>query len=115
MTYTWRMEPAGPLAAEFTIQPASGHLVPQEQQVVTVEWEPASIQKCKLSLALDVQGVQETMGRVEVVGECALPRITLAEEASGEKAGGCRGVMQGAVRCTVLPVGKQALALQYCR
>ena len=78
LTYHWHMaDENSPAAKDFTILPAKGTVLPYAKQKTTVEFQPTSVQRYNLTLLMDIPGVAEAAAKLPVLGECAVPIISL--------------------------------------
>ncbi|PNH08880.1 Hydrocephalus-inducing protein [Tetrabaena socialis] len=77
LRFAWRVPTDTEEPREFQILPAKGTILPHGRVKVNVEFVSKTVQRYNTELIMDIPGVAERQLALPLVGECAVPKLSL--------------------------------------
>lgn len=80
MPFCWRVENGQRPQGEFNLIPSCGAILPGSKQEILVELISSYICRYSAALTLDMPGIQTDVVKVDVMAECAVPKLRVSTE-----------------------------------
>eukprot|EP00892_Ulva_mutabilis_P006441 jgi/Ulvmu1/4169/UM019_0148.1 len=80
MPFSWQIDNGVRPAAEFNLIPSSGAVLPGGKQEILVEFISTNVCRYNAAFVLDMPKIQESVLRVEVTAQCAVPKLHISTD-----------------------------------
>ncbi|KXZ49496.1 hypothetical protein GPECTOR_21g722 [Gonium pectorale] len=77
LRFSWRVPNDTEEPREFQILPAKGTILPHGKVKINVEFVSRTVQRYRTELVMDIPGVAERQLVLPLIGECAVPKLSL--------------------------------------